>query len=48
MTAMPLADVTSCFVVDASSPDSFAESWAILTGSFGGGSRLPSAYEVAG
>jgi uncharacterized protein (DUF58 family) len=36
------------FVVDASSPDSFAESWAVLTGSFGGGARLPSAYEVAG
>ena len=36
------------FVVDASSPDSFAQSWAILTGSFGGGSRLPAAYEVAG
>jgi uncharacterized protein (DUF58 family) len=32
------------FVVDASSFDSFAESWAVLTGSFGGGARLPSAY----
>ena len=38
----------SRFVVDASSPDSFAQSWAILTGSFGGGARLPTAYEVAG
>jgi uncharacterized protein (DUF58 family) len=35
------------FVVDASSFDAFAESWAVLTGSFGGGARLPSAYEVA-
>ncbi len=37
---------TARFVVDASSFDAFAESWAILTGSFGGGARLPSAYDV--
>jgi uncharacterized protein (DUF58 family) len=38
----------SRFVVDASTPDSFVESWGALTGSFGTGSRLPGAYEVAG
>ena len=37
----------SRFVVDASTPDAFAESWAALTGTFGGGVRLPSVYEAA-
>ncbi|MGD9996642.1 MAG: DUF58 domain-containing protein [Ilumatobacteraceae bacterium] len=36
------------FVVDASTPDAFAESWAALTGNLAGGPRLPSAYEAVG
>jgi uncharacterized protein (DUF58 family) len=34
------------FVVDATSDDAFAASWAALTGSFGGGVTLPSAYQT--
>lgn len=35
------------FVVDATSDDAFAASWAALTGSFGGGVTLPGAYQTA-
>ena len=36
------------FVVDATSDDAFADSWAHLTGSLAAGPRLPAAYGAAG
>ncbi|MEX0847797.1 MAG: DUF58 domain-containing protein [Ilumatobacteraceae bacterium] len=38
----------SRFTVDATSDDAFVSSWAALTGTLGGGPRLPAAYGEAG